>query len=340
MSRYDSLNLLDVPPPDVVAVPGEDAILSTRMADLVARLTAAGIPYNVGGLEFDPLKVNQETSSHREALVQARINDAVRAVLLASATGADLDNVVADFSLARRLLVPGDPSATPPVAAVHEDDDSLRQRRLLAPEALSTAGPGGAYDFHMLDALAGLAFDCISYGPEDVVYDGAFKLTGAGIVASCYLPRLDCAVPTDVLSRRAAAHLNSWSIVAGGVETVVFDKAAQAGQKLRPLSDYHKVRCADVVDYTIEVAVRVPPGPDASVVLGEIETRLTRLGAAFYVVAGGVPRQILEGASVVFDGAGAPLVTSIAVTSPPADLPPLPLGAYRCAGVAVSALAG
>jgi len=339
MSRYDTLNLLDVPVPDILAVPLYEALLSTRMVDLVARMTAAGITYDVGDLDSDPLKVNQGTSAFRETLVQARINDAVRAVLLASSTGTDLDNVVADFGLARKLLAPADPTASPPLAAVYESDESLKQRRLLAPEALSTAGPGGAYDFHVLDAGAGLIVDVISYGPEDVVFDGALPFSGAGIVASCYLPVLGNIVPPDIISRRVAAHLNSYSIVAGGVETVVFDKSLQAAQTLRPLSDYHKVRCADVVDYVIEVQVKIPPGPDPSVILGTIETRLGQLARAFDVLNGGVPRQILEGASVVFDTGGAPLVTSIAVVSPAADLPALPLGAYRCAGLAVYPMA-
>ena len=339
MSRYDTLNLLNVPVPDIVEVPSASVILAARMSDLVAKMAAAGIPYDVQDIETDPLKINQEVSTYREILVQARINDAVRAVLLASSEGTDLDNFVADFSLVRKVLQPANPTASPPTAAVYESDDSLRQRRLLAPEALSTAGPGGAYDFHVLDAIAGLGADCISYGPEDVVSDGLLPFSGPGIVASCYLPTLSNTTSTDILSQQIAVHLNSWSIVKAGVETVVFDKTLQATQDKRPLSDKHRVRAADVIDYAIEVQVKIPPGPDASVVLGLAEARLQQLGIVFYVVAGGVPRQILEGASVIFDGNGAPLVTSVNVVSPPADLPALPLAAYRCIGVAVYPMA-
>lgn len=335
MSRYDTLSLLDVPVPDAVAVPSQDAILAARMADFVARMAAQGLTYDVAMLDSDPVKVDQEVSTLREALVDARINDAIRALYLASATGADLDNFVADFKLARKVVTPANPVATPPTAAVMEGDDALRQRRLLAPEALSTAGPGGAYDFHVLDAAGGLAIDCISYGPEDAVSDGLAPFSGPGIVASCYLPALSNTVSTDVLSRRIAASLNSWSIFAAGVETVVFDKSAQATQDKRPLSDCHKLRCADVVPYAIEVQLVIPPGPDASVVLGTVETRLGQLATALYALNTGVPRQLIEGASVVFDDNGAPLVTGLAVVSPDADLPPLPLGAYRCAGIAV-----
>ncbi len=323
MSRFDSLNLLSVPMPDAVVVPSQDTILSERMADFVARMEAQGLTYDVDMLDSDPVKVDQEVSTLREALVDARINDAVRAVYLASAENADLDNFVADFNLKRKA---------------GESDASLRQRRLVAPEALSTAGPGGAYDFHILDVGAGLIVDTIQYGPEDLIFDGATPFSGAGIVASVYLPSLDNTVSTDVISRQIATCLNSYSIFKAGVETVVFDKSLQAAQDKRPLSDCHKVRAADIVDYTIEVQIAVPSGPDPSIVYGTVESRLTQLAAALYALNTGVACQLLEGASVVFDDAGAPLVTKLNLVSPAADLPPLPLGAYRNVGVSVSAL--
>ncbi|MFN1233522.1 baseplate assembly protein, partial [Enterobacter hormaechei] len=57
-----------------------------------------------------------------------RVNDAVRAVFLASARGADLDQLGAAFNVSRLVINTGDPDAVPPVDPVCEDDDAFRER--------------------------------------------------------------------------------------------------------------------------------------------------------------------------------------------------------------------
>ena len=63
----------------------------------------------------------------RDSLLQ-RINEAVRAVLLSSALGADLDQVAGNFDTERLLIT----EATDEADAVYESDEALRGRTLLS----------------------------------------------------------------------------------------------------------------------------------------------------------------------------------------------------------------
>ncbi|WEK50311.1 MAG: baseplate J/gp47 family protein [Candidatus Kaistia colombiensis] len=100
------------------------------MADTQARFDAAGIDYDVGGLETDPVKVVDEASAYRELLLRARVNYAVRANLLAFATGTDLDHLAAFYDAAR---IPD------------EDDERFRLRTLLTIQGRSTGGTAPRY---------------------------------------------------------------------------------------------------------------------------------------------------------------------------------------------------
>ncbi len=107
------------------------------MADLKARLTAAGWGYNVDSLETDPGAYLQESSGYREMLTQQAINSSVCNVLLAFAQGQYLDRLGDDQGTAR---MPG------------ENDDRYRGRVQLAPEAYSATGTAGGYIYYGMQA--------------------------------------------------------------------------------------------------------------------------------------------------------------------------------------------
>lgn len=96
-----------------------------------------GVPYTVDMLETDSAIEIGEAVSGLRLLDRARVNDAAKAVLLAFATGADLDNIGAFFGVDR---MPG------------EADDRYRLRVQLAPDAYSSTGTIGAYVFHAMTA--------------------------------------------------------------------------------------------------------------------------------------------------------------------------------------------
>lgn len=95
------LDLSTYPAPEAIETLDFEAIVASVMADATARFAAAGISYDVGGLETDPVRIVAEAAAYREMLLRARINDALMANLLAFAGGADLDHLAAFYGVAR-----------------------------------------------------------------------------------------------------------------------------------------------------------------------------------------------------------------------------------------------
>ena len=96
-------------------------------------------------------------------LTRARVNDGARALILAYATGSDLDQIGAMFGVERKLLTP----ETDTSAAVYEGDAEFRARIQLSFEGFSVAGPRGAYEFHALSSHAD-----IRHGPRLCAWPG------------------------------------------------------------------------------------------------------------------------------------------------------------------------
>ncbi|OYW51982.1 MAG: hypothetical protein B7Y80_21095 [Hyphomicrobium sp. 32-62-53] len=132
MSRFTAINLSGLSPPDIIETLDYEAIVTAMRDDLVARF-----PLIVGviDLESEPARKLIEAFAYRELGLRARINDAARAVLLATSYGTNLDHLGALFATARQA---------------GEDDERFRRRIQLAPEAFSVAGPEGAYQYHTL----------------------------------------------------------------------------------------------------------------------------------------------------------------------------------------------
>lgn len=124
------LDFSRIPLPDVIEVLDFEGILAELCADFRARF-----PDFDALVESDPAIKLMEAFAYRETLLRARINAAARACMLATATGADLDNVAANFGVARKD---------------GESDADLRSRVLLTFEAMSTAGSRNAYTYHTM----------------------------------------------------------------------------------------------------------------------------------------------------------------------------------------------
>lgn len=143
-----TLDVSRFPRPLALAVLDYEAIMAERKTRLVALFEEFGVPYDVEMLESDSAIILQQSDAYRELLVRARINDAVRAVMVLFAKRADLDNLGVFYRTFRRTIVPAI-GATP---AIMEDDDEFRRRILLAPEAFTTGGAAGAYVYHALSS--------------------------------------------------------------------------------------------------------------------------------------------------------------------------------------------
>lgn len=286
MSRFDTIDLSRVPVPDAIQGLDYETIVSERIADLLSRLDAAGIPFDVEGLETDPAVILQQEDAYRELLQLAAINDAVRAVLLASSWGTNLDNIAAMFGLTRLVIVPGDPETTPPTPPVMESDDRFRRRIQLAPEAFATTGSRDAYAFHAFTAHVGVA--------DVAVLNHASGMLAPGEVAVVLLP--------DDPGNEA--------------EIVDAVRSRLIRDDVRPLTDALELRVAATVPASITAKLRLRRGPDPVVVR---EAALTRLDAF-------LARQRRIGAAVALSGIYGALqvddVERVVLTAPTADIQP------------------
>jgi phage-related baseplate assembly protein len=122
-----------------------DNIIKQRMAQLVLVWQHNDPPnfaqYDVGALEFDPIKINQECSAYFETLVRDRVNQACRAVTLAFAVGGNLDAIGSRY--------PGGMPRLP-----NESDAAYQTRIWLSPNTLSPNGLYESYVFFGFTAAA------------------------------------------------------------------------------------------------------------------------------------------------------------------------------------------
>ncbi len=128
-----ALDFSILPPPNIIEVLDNEAIVNALVADIVVRFAAAGVQYDVGNLEVDPVKIVLEAAAARETLLRARINDAAKANLVLYATGGDLDHLAGFYDVTR---------------LAGETDTQLQARTILAIQARS---PGGSV-FHYENA--------------------------------------------------------------------------------------------------------------------------------------------------------------------------------------------
>ena len=235
---FTAVDLSRLPFPDAVETLDYEVILAAMLADLQAR-----DPVFNALVESDPAYKILEVAAYRELLQRQRVNEAIKAVTLAYATGADLDNIAANYNVERLLITPADPNTIPPTPAVYEDDASLRRRVQLSFEGFSTAGPRGAYIFHALGA-DGRVLDAGVYGPPET----------PGVVEVAVLSREgDGEAPGDLLD---------------AVE------ATLSAEDVRPLTDQVLVKSATIIPYTVEATLTFYDGPDQDVVMAAAQAAL------------------------------------------------------------------
>ena len=145
MVRYTPINLSQLPPPAALEVLDYELLRKLYVEDLDSRLDGQLIV-----VESDPSIKVLEASAYREMLVRGRVNDGVRAVLLATAQGSDLDHIAGTYYGIHRQLISRE-IQTPgrlcrrymktTKACVGGLNSLRRAGRLLAPEAPTCGTP-------------------------------------------------------------------------------------------------------------------------------------------------------------------------------------------------------
>ncbi|EOZ3046427.1 MULTISPECIES: baseplate assembly protein [Enterobacter] len=299
-SSYDVINLSALAVPDAIVVP-DAADIFTRW---LARLRELD-PVFDALVESDPAFKQGEINAYQLALAFQRVNDAVRAVFLASARGADLDQIGAGFNVSRLVINPGDPDAVPPVDPVYEDDDAFRERIQLSWAQLNTAGARNAYRFHAKSADNDV-LDADAYGPETHNRPGE--------------------VDVYVLSRTGNGEASP-----SLTEKVMSELSAD---EVRPLTDYVSVKSATIVSYAVTAELDIPDGPDAQTVLEHAISTLTSYTRLSHRINGLVPL------SAIYAALQQPGVTRVRLISPVADLEAAAGQAPWCSAINVTRKGG
>ncbi|AIY42993.1 Baseplate assembly protein J [Collimonas arenae] len=188
-----TIDLSKLAPPTFVEALSFEFILAEMFADLTGR-----DPSLADISEADPAYKVLEVAAYRELLLRQRINEEGKALLLAFAVDADLDHLgITYYNELRLLVTAADPHATPPIAAVYEDNDSYRRRLLLKDDGYSTAGSDNAYIFHALSA-SGQVKDASVFSPypgTTIVY--VLSRSGNGAPDAALLATVAAALNTD-----------------------------------------------------------------------------------------------------------------------------------------------
>jgi phage-related baseplate assembly protein len=229
--NHSIIDLSKLPAPEFVEKLDYESILSAMLADFKKRCSSY-----TNLLESDPAYKILEVAAYRELLLRHRINEEGRALLVAFASGSDLDHIgITYYAGEQRLVVtPADSTTQPPTPAVMEDDESYRRRLLLKDDSYSTAGAGNAYKFHALSA------------------DGNIK------DASVTSPRPGTTVVT-ILSREGN----------GTASEAMLDKVRTRlnSDDVRPLSEEVIVQGAEILPWELQADITTYNGPDQQLVL-------------------------------------------------------------------------
>lgn len=235
-SIVTAVDLSRLPAPAVI----EQLSFDTIRALMIAKFQEL-MPDHDAIVESDPVIKALEVGAYQVLLLRQNFNERAVSMLLAKATGTDLDHLAAFYDVARLEVTPANP--TTGAAAVMEDDDRLRRRVQLAPDGFSVAGPVTAYIFHALTAAATI-LDASATSPE----------------------------PREVL----VSLLGSTGDGTATPEQIAAVEAVLTHDEVRPLTDLVTVQSATIVPFAIDATLSLNTGPDPAIILAAAQSALTR----------------------------------------------------------------
>lgn len=299
-----AVDLSALPAPTLVAQPDYDA----RKAAKLARLVELYDEFNALVESDAAVKLIGADAYDEQVLAQA-CNDAAKGVLLAYASGVNLDHLGAQNDVARLIVTPATLTTDP----VMESDAAFRQRIQLSRHSFSVAGPELAYVFHAKSAHGSIS-DATAYSPrpEDI---------SAKVMAVLIANDASSALITDMQTMLDAADwpgdvvVTVLSSVGNGVPSPDILAAVDARlQNVRPMTDRVRVQPAHPVDYAIEVEIFPAAGPDGELI------RKTAADALAALAASGrrLDRDVVVSAHVAAAHVGN--VQKANVISPPTDI--------------------
>lgn len=290
-----TVDLSQLPKPNVVEPLDFETILAAMLADLQARALAAGVPFTAP-VESDPAYKILEVAAYRELLLRQRVNEAAAAVMLAYAAGPDLDNIGANYDCQRQTITPADNTTIPPTPAVMERDDDYRARIQLSMEGYSCAGPVGSYQSLSKSASA------------DV---------------------LDVSVTTPVGGTVLVSILSRTGVGTAPQPTIDAVTAALTAETVRPLCDTVLVQSATIISYSISATLTFPASVDIATITANATASAQAYANARHKMGASVTVAGVHGALMV------PGVINAVLQAPgmTADIAPTDTQATYCTGI-------
>ncbi len=248
MSRFAALDLEALPEPTELVPLDFDAILEARLVELEFTLSEAFSPAKVDeimalarNIAASPMRYLNEAAAARELYLSNQINNAIRSVFLATAKGADLDQIGANRGVVRKTTNADDPDLVQ-----IENDETFRARIQLVIESYSPHGTEGSYVYWALDSDEHVV-DVAVYGPNHPI-----------------VPALNPAEPLMVILSSEGDGTADQELI-----DTVFDHCAMDTR--RPVADKLTVVSAQPVAYAIEAILHVTTPEAASVVQAQAQ---------------------------------------------------------------------
>lgn len=150
-----TVDFSQLPTPNLISELDFETILSRRKENFIAlfELSEQESWRKVLSRESDPVTKVLQENAYLELLYLNKCNADARALLLAYAENSDLDHLaLTEYGLTRLIVTPEDISTTPPLPAVYESDERLKERCILSFDGMNTAGSANAYRYFALSA--------------------------------------------------------------------------------------------------------------------------------------------------------------------------------------------
>lgn len=236
-----TVDLSELPPPEIIATLDYETILSEVKAVIIAAYPEGMQPAIAAAmaLESEPLNVIAQVIAYRELMLRQVINDGAAACMLSHATSGDLDNLAANNDTERLTVI----EETDTTDAVMESDAALRLRAQSAFDGLSVAGPTGAYEYFAKSASGKVAdVKASSPAPAEVV--------------------------VSVLSAEGDGTASD--------ELIATVNAKLSDESVRPVGDRLTVQSAEIISYDISATLYLYPGPESEPIVNAAEASLQK----------------------------------------------------------------
>lgn len=239
------VNFRQLPAPKIIETLDFEQLYEQRKQALIDLYTDSADKTHIAetlSRDSDPLSKFLQENCYREMILRNRINHAAQALLLAYATGSDLDQIAANFNVQRLVITAEDKTKTPPVPAVMESDEALRERAQQAFDTLSVAGPESAY--------------------QKFAYDADGRIADVSVISPSPAYVTVSILQTDSETGAAAQELID-----------IVDTALNA-EEVRPIGDRVTVQSVEIKTYHVQAKLYISKEPEAATLLEQAQQNL------------------------------------------------------------------